>query len=119
MSAYTYDDSCWPILVVTAPARAVEDAELRMHLKRLGAYLERGPCAVVVDLSHAPPQTLRQATLTAQARADDEKRWPGRNLLRVVVGPRGPFTSVDDAFAYCLERVTRHAYETELGRAAA
>lgn len=106
---FSYDDSCWPILVVTAPPRPVEDAELRMHLRRLGAWLDRGVCAVIIDNSRAPAPTLKQAALTAQARADDEKRYPGRQLVRVVVGERGPFATVDSAFAFCLARVAQHA----------
>jgi hypothetical protein len=122
--AITYDDDCWPILIVTLPARPVGDEVLRRHLGRMAVFHERGAFVQILDAREHPPLVGRQRQLVAESLIDHTRRWPGRLLGRAMdtserkhgtvealdwltrqPWPRASFDDVDAAFAWALELV--------------
>jgi hypothetical protein len=51
-----FDESRWPIVVVTLPTQALAGAAFEKYLSDVGRYYQRGPAfGLVVDIRQAPP----------------------------------------------------------------
>jgi hypothetical protein len=65
MSSVAYDESEWPIVVVTLPAHELSDAEFDENLREMGRYGERGGrFGFVIDTRGAPdPNATRRRAI--------------------------------------------------------
>ena len=73
----SYDDSEWPIFVVTLPRTALSPTAFQTHLDRCGEPYKRGqPFCMLVTGDH-PPLSAVQRKAVADAMKDHDRRHPG------------------------------------------
>ena len=124
---FRFNDSAWPIVVVTLPADLGALEEFRAYLDQVTACHERGRFALVVDARTTAPLSSTQRHLLAAARSSDEERLPGVLCARagVVVSddlrrsmeavswlcppsyPYASFSSLRDAIAWAAASLAR------------
>ena len=80
-----HDESRWPYVVVTLPARELTDSEYVEYLDGLKRYRSRRePFGFVLDVRMAPPLNAERRRLTAE-RMDQDIQPDGRGCIGVAV----------------------------------
>ncbi len=74
----SYDDSKWPILLVTMPELDMSGAPMLAHLDRMSSYAQRGmPYVAVVDVRLSPSLSAQSRRLVAERMDQDDEEHPG------------------------------------------
>lgn len=118
MARPRYDESEWPLVVVTMPKTAMSRDEFEGHLARIASYYGRGPFGLLVDTRDSFPLDANQRRLVADEIEQNEARYPKtlrgvavvmtsavqRGVLRAITwlttNPKfemEPFASLDEA----------------------
>jgi hypothetical protein len=84
MTAARYDDSEWPLVIVTMPKSAMSRDEFEAHLARIGSYYPRGAFGLLVDTRDAFPLDANQRRMVADEIELNEVRYP-RTMLGCAV----------------------------------
>jgi hypothetical protein len=94
-----FDDSEWPLFLVTMPNASMSAAEQDENLGRLEEpFTRQQPFAILVDASNAPPMTAVERQAVAVRMRESQARHPGLlQGLALVVPSRlqqGIFTAI-------------------------
>lgn len=84
MTAARYDDSEWPLVIVTMPRSAMSRDEFDAHLARINSYYPRGAFGLLIDTRDAFPLDANQRRMVADHIERNEARYP-RTLLGCAV----------------------------------
>lgn len=84
MTAARYDDSEWPLVIVTMPRSAMSRDEFEAHLARIASYYPRGAFGLLVDTRDAFPLDANQRRMVADEIERNEVRYP-RTMLGCAV----------------------------------
>ncbi len=99
--APSYDESRWPIVVVTLPASTPSLDDFQRRLDRLSLYHERGePWGLIIDTRYTPPMPAAHRRLLAQQLDRDTRRYPMQMSRCAVVVESGVARSVIAAVAW-------------------
>jgi len=73
-----YDESKWPVLMVTLPAQELLDGEIQAHLERMSSFTRRGsPYVQVIDVRVSPSLSAPSRRLVAERLDHDDEAHPG------------------------------------------
>jgi hypothetical protein len=94
----SYDESEWPIFIVTLPRTPLSPSAFRAHLDRCGEPYKRGqPFCMLITGDH-PPLTALQRKAVADAMKEHDQRHPGVMLGCAIINrsvfARGVITAV-------------------------
>ncbi|HEX3774854.1 MAG TPA: hypothetical protein VHV51_10350 [Polyangiaceae bacterium] len=73
-----YDESQWPILLVTLPERELEGAAFYAHIEKMSSFVRRGvPYVQLIDVRKSPSLSANSRRLVAERMDHDEEAYPG------------------------------------------
>lgn len=73
-----YDDSKWPVLLVTLPEADLSGAAMLAHVDQMSSFTARGtPYVAVIDVRGAPALTAQSRRLAADRMDQDDDAHPG------------------------------------------
>jgi hypothetical protein len=75
-SSTTYDESQWPVLIVTKSPGEQSDQEFIAHLDTLRSYFQRGArFGLVMDVRHSPILSADRRRMTAERMEEDIRKF--------------------------------------------
>ncbi len=78
MSQVSYDDSAWPILVITMPDQELIGAEMLEHIDHMSAFTRRGiPYVKIIDVRVSPSLSAQSRRIAAERLDQDDEAYPG------------------------------------------
>ena len=73
-----YDDSKWPVLLVTLPEADLSGARMLAHLDHMSSLTARGtPYVAIIDVRLSPALSAQSRRLTAERMDQDDEAHPG------------------------------------------
>jgi hypothetical protein len=84
MVAVRYDESEWPLVIVTMPRAPMSRDQFEAHLERISSYYRRGPFALLIDTRDAFALDANQRRMVADEIELNQERYP-RTLLGCAV----------------------------------
>lgn len=73
-----YDESKWPVLVVTLPDEELMGKEMQAHIDRMSSFTYRGvPYVQVIDVRVSPSLSAQSRRATAERLDHDDDAHPG------------------------------------------
>jgi hypothetical protein len=85
MPAARYDETEWPLVIVTMPRAAMTHEEFEDHLTHIATYYQRGAFGLLVDTRDSFPLDANQRRMVADEIEVNEARYPRTNRGVAVV----------------------------------
>jgi hypothetical protein len=116
----TFDESRWPIVVVTPPTRPLEGAAFEKYLADVQTYYERGQAfGLVFDIRRSPPMNASQRRRISEEIDRAARDYPNLRVVQGIVIASAVQRGIVSAITWLTKQPTPTAVFAEVDAAVA